>query len=153
MMTPSWTMHCALLAFSPLKPTWTRTGIRLHWILLSPAEVVISLWVNARFWPLREQSYVVANCWFWTKVCACSLVVNPVFSLTRYMSATSAIDYQTDNVIQNSLRSKLGKDVTLLTVAHRLQTIMDSDRIVRCPLRWLENVMAYKFFYLLDGIG
>ncbi|THH29810.1 hypothetical protein EUX98_g4362 [Antrodiella citrinella] len=44
--------------------------------------------------------------------------------------ATSAIDYATDNVIQTSLRSKLDKDVTLLTVAHRLQTIMDSDRIM-----------------------
>ncbi|THH33272.1 hypothetical protein EUX98_g944 [Antrodiella citrinella] len=44
--------------------------------------------------------------------------------------ATSAIDYETDNVIQTFLRSKLDKDVTLLTVAHRLQTIMDSDRIM-----------------------
>ncbi|THH30400.1 hypothetical protein EUX98_g3808 [Antrodiella citrinella] len=44
--------------------------------------------------------------------------------------ATSAIDFETDNIIQTSLRSKLDKDVTLLTVAHRLQTIMDSDRIM-----------------------
>ncbi|OCH87049.1 hypothetical protein OBBRIDRAFT_796585 [Obba rivulosa] len=44
--------------------------------------------------------------------------------------ATSAIDYATDAVIQRSLRSGLGKDVTVLTVAHRLQTIMDSDRIL-----------------------
>ncbi|KAH8086658.1 multidrug resistance-associated ABC transporter [Cristinia sonorae] len=44
--------------------------------------------------------------------------------------ATSAIDYETDNIIQRSLRSKLDKDTTLLTVAHRLQTIMDSDRIM-----------------------
>ena len=46
-------------------------------------------------------------------------------------SATSSIDHETDSAIQTSLRSKLDKDVTLLTVAHRLQTIMDSDRIVR----------------------
>lgn len=45
--------------------------------------------------------------------------------------ATSAIDYETDTVIQASLRQRLGKDVTLLTVAHRLQTIMDADKIVR----------------------
>ncbi|KAI0085671.1 P-loop containing nucleoside triphosphate hydrolase protein [Irpex rosettiformis] len=44
--------------------------------------------------------------------------------------ATSAIDYETDTVIQNSLRQQLGKDVTLLTVAHRLQTIMDADKIM-----------------------
>lgn len=33
-------------------------------------------------------------------------------------------------MIQSSLRTKLGKDVTVVTVAHRLQTIMDADRIV-----------------------
>lgn len=45
-------------------------------------------------------------------------------------SATSAIDYATDSVIQSSLRNELSGDVTLITVAHRLQTIMDSDKIV-----------------------
>ncbi|TFK30740.1 ATP-binding cassette transporter [Coprinopsis marcescibilis] len=44
--------------------------------------------------------------------------------------ATSAIDHKTDGVIQSSLRNQLGKDVTLLTVAHRLQTIMDADKIM-----------------------
>ncbi|EIW53706.1 multidrug resistance-associated ABC transporter [Trametes versicolor FP-101664 SS1] len=39
-------------------------------------------------------------------------------------------DYETDAIIQTSLRTELGKDVTLLTVAHRLQTIMDSDKIM-----------------------
>ncbi|KAF9469423.1 P-loop containing nucleoside triphosphate hydrolase protein [Collybia nuda] len=44
--------------------------------------------------------------------------------------ATSAIDYKTDAVIQQSLRNELKKDVTIITVAHRLQTIMDSDKIM-----------------------
>ncbi|KAH8101555.1 hypothetical protein BXZ70DRAFT_101862 [Cristinia sonorae] len=44
--------------------------------------------------------------------------------------ATSAIDNETDNVIQASLRNELDKDVTVLTVAHRLQTIMDADKIM-----------------------
>ncbi|CCM00579.1 uncharacterized protein FIBRA_02614 [Fibroporia radiculosa] len=44
--------------------------------------------------------------------------------------ATSAIDYETDTIIQASLRRELGKDVTLLTIAHRLQTIMDADKIM-----------------------
>jgi len=44
--------------------------------------------------------------------------------------ATSAIDYETDTVIQTALRQELDKDVTLLTVAHRLQTIMDADKIM-----------------------
>ena len=40
------------------------------------------------------------------------------------------IDYETDTVIQKSLRTELNNDVTLITIAHRLQTIMDSDKIV-----------------------
>ncbi|KAI0031196.1 hypothetical protein K488DRAFT_79193 [Vararia minispora EC-137] len=44
--------------------------------------------------------------------------------------ATSSIDYETDSVIQSSLRTELGNDVTVLTVAHRLQTIMDADKIM-----------------------
>ncbi|KAI0066574.1 P-loop containing nucleoside triphosphate hydrolase protein [Artomyces pyxidatus] len=44
--------------------------------------------------------------------------------------ATSAIDYETDTVIQSSLRHELKSNVTLLTVAHRLQTIMDADKIM-----------------------
>ncbi|EMD41584.1 hypothetical protein CERSUDRAFT_110134 [Gelatoporia subvermispora B] len=39
-------------------------------------------------------------------------------------------DYATDAIIQRSLRTELGKDVTLLTIAHRLQTIMDADKIM-----------------------
>ncbi len=42
-------------------------------------------------------------------------------------------DYKTDSIIQSSLRHELGSDMTLITVAHRLQTIMDADKIVRMP--------------------
>ena len=44
--------------------------------------------------------------------------------------ATSAIGYETDAVTQNSLRTNLGSDVTLFMIAHRLQIIMDEDKIV-----------------------
>ncbi|KAK7025989.1 hypothetical protein VNI00_015819 [Paramarasmius palmivorus] len=44
--------------------------------------------------------------------------------------ATSAIDYETDTIIQQSLRNELGGDTTVITIAHRLQTIMDADRIM-----------------------
>ncbi|KAI0633977.1 P-loop containing nucleoside triphosphate hydrolase protein [Trametes polyzona] len=44
--------------------------------------------------------------------------------------ATSAIDYKTDVIIQKSLRTEFGRDATVLTVAHRLQTIMDADKIM-----------------------
>ncbi|KZT29509.1 P-loop containing nucleoside triphosphate hydrolase protein [Neolentinus lepideus HHB14362 ss-1] len=44
--------------------------------------------------------------------------------------ATSAIDHETDTIIQKSLRTQLPSDVTIITVAHRLQTIMDADKIM-----------------------
>ncbi|KAF7325835.1 ATP-binding cassette transporter [Mycena kentingensis (nom. inval.)] len=44
--------------------------------------------------------------------------------------ATSAIDYDTDKIIQASLRTELKPGVTCIVVAHRLQTILDSDKIM-----------------------
>ncbi|KAK0458994.1 uncharacterized protein EV420DRAFT_1541764 [Desarmillaria tabescens] len=39
-------------------------------------------------------------------------------------------DYKTDSIIQSSLRNEVSSDMTLITVAHRLQTIMDADKIM-----------------------
>jgi ATP-binding cassette, subfamily C (CFTR/MRP), member 1 len=44
--------------------------------------------------------------------------------------ATAAVDVETDAALQNTLRSPLFAHRTIITVAHRLNTIMDSDRIV-----------------------
>ena len=42
---------------------------------------------------------------------------------------TARIDHATDTLVQESLRNEF-KDCTLITVAHRLQTIMNSDKIL-----------------------
>ncbi|KAF9557780.1 hypothetical protein EC968_007434 [Mortierella alpina] len=43
--------------------------------------------------------------------------------------ATAAIDIETDNAIQIALRKSF-QNCTVLTIAHRINTIMDSDRII-----------------------
>lgn len=44
--------------------------------------------------------------------------------------ATAAVDIETDAMLQATLRGPLFKNRTIITVAHRINTILDSDRVV-----------------------
>jgi ABC-type multidrug transport system fused ATPase/permease subunit len=43
--------------------------------------------------------------------------------------ATASVDGDTDSTIQKSIRTEL-RDATLITIAHRLLTVMDYDKIM-----------------------
>jgi len=75
--------------------------------------------------------------------------------------ATANVDTETDVLIQRTLREKF-KDCTVLTIAHRLNTIMDSDRVMVIesgrivefdePIELLQNASGY-FRKLVDQAG
>jgi ABC-type multidrug transport system fused ATPase/permease subunit len=75
--------------------------------------------------------------------------------------ATASIDSETDKLLQSMVRDKF-KDKTVLTIAHRLDTIMDSDKILvmdqglavefDTPLKLLENPNGI-FRSLVDADG
>ncbi len=44
--------------------------------------------------------------------------------------ATAAVDIETDKMLQAMLRSPIFANRTIITVAHRINTILDSDRVV-----------------------
>jgi len=44
--------------------------------------------------------------------------------------ATAAVDVETDALLQTTLRSSIFENRTIITIAHRINTILDSDRII-----------------------
>lgn len=66
--------------------------------------------------------------------------------------ATAAVDPETDQMIQQTIRTQFTNE-TVLTIAHRLNTIIDSDRIIVLSKgKKVEDDKPYNLLMKKEGI-
>ena len=59
--------------------------------------------------------------------------------------ATANIDYKTETFLQNSINESL-KDCTVITIAHRIKTIINYDKILILNIMDSFEIIHFYFF-------
>lgn len=67
--------------------------------------------------------------------------------------ATSSVDYETDAKIQRKIKENFGEGTTILTIAHRLKTIIDYDKVLVLDAGQLKEFdTPYSLFMKKDSV-
>ena len=109
-----------------------------------------SPWAKGRSSPSLAQLLDRASCSYLTRQHRLSVRIRHL-RLLLLLRIHALADYETDAVIQSSLRNELGSNVTVITVAHRLQTIMDSDKIVSWRILFMADSLELRPQMVLDA--
>ena len=78
-----------------------------------------------------------------------AILLNP--DILIFDEATSALDTESEVIIQQALEA-VGKGKTVITVAHRLSTIFDSDKILVLDFGKIVQEGAHQELMQVDGV-